>query len=276
MSFKILSTLKKIDADALVKFNDETSVNFQNGKWNISVENPKDEIGILESYRKALDLAKEKGCNTVAMPFCKICNLRNSIGILKELTEEYDIEVFLFISKRELLISNKLYEDVKNYLHDNFSPKRLVDSQGPSLQENLSYPIRVEKSEEIYEAPTYRLDDILENLDIGFSETLLELIRESGKTEAEIYKKANISRKLFSKIRNNKEYRPSKRTAIAFALALELDLDETEDFLSRAGYALSHSKKFDVIVEYFIVNGNYDIIELNEVLFAFDQPLIGY
>lgn len=113
------------------------------------------------------------------------------------------------------------------------------------------------------------------NLDAGFSETLLQLIDRTGKKDSVIYKKANVDRKLFSKIRNNMDYKPSKTTALAFAFALELDVDETKDFIGRAGFALSHSSKFDVIVEYFLVNRNYDVFELNEVLFAFDQPLIG-
>ena len=116
---------------------------------------------------------------------------------------------------------------------------------------------------------------LLKDLDAGFSETLLKLIDRSGKKDSEIYKKANVDRKLFSKIRNNMDYKPSKTTALAFAFALELDVDETKDFIGRAGFALSHSSKFDVIVEYFLVNRNYNVFELNEVLFAFDQPLIG-
>ena len=119
------------------------------------------------------------------------------------------------------------------------------------------------------------LTEMLENLDAGFSETLLQLIDRTGRKDSEIYRKANVDRKLFSKIRNNADYRPSKTTAIAFAFALELDIDETRDFIARAGFALSRSSKFDIIVEYFLINGNYDINELNEVLFAFDQPLIG-
>ena len=119
------------------------------------------------------------------------------------------------------------------------------------------------------------LEELLKKTDAGFSETLLKLIDRTGKKDAEIYKKANIDRKLFSKIRGNPAYKPSKPTAVAFAIALELDLEETRDFIGRAGFALTHSSKFDIIVEYFILHRNYDVFALNEMLFAFDQPLIG-
>lgn len=119
------------------------------------------------------------------------------------------------------------------------------------------------------------LDDLLEHLDAGFSETLLALIDQRGLADAEVYHRANLSRQLFSKIRSNPTYRPTKPTAVALAMALELDVPATQDLLARAGLTLSRTSKFDVIVRFFLERGIYDIYQLNEALFSYDQPLVG-
>ena len=118
------------------------------------------------------------------------------------------------------------------------------------------------------------LDDWLREMDAPFSTMLLRLIDQRGLTDVQVYKRANMSRQLFSKIRSDAAYRPAKKTVLALAVALELSLDETEDLLRRAGFALSNSSKADMIVEYFIVRGNHDIFAINEALYAFDQPLL--
>jgi hypothetical protein len=148
-----------------------------------------------------------------------------------------------------------------------------------SLRAKLFYDVGpdddIELQMEAEAAPRSALDERVKKLDEPFSRFLFRLIDARGLKDADVYKRANIDRKLFSKIRVGKNYRPGKKTVVARAVALKLTLDETSALLERAGYALSHAVMFDVIVEYFIVNGLYNISEINEVLLSYDQPLLG-
>ena len=239
---------------------------------------------LVSCYRTSLALAKEHGCETVAFPlissgvfgYPKDQALRVAVDTIGEFLLHNDMTVYIVIfSRTAYQISSKLFADIAEYVDDHY-----VDAHTDSQRERLRRMSVLESrtlSADAAAAPMAvgGLDSLLAHLDAGFSETLLKLIDRSGKKDSEIYKKANVDRKLFSKIRNNPDYKPSKATAIAFAIALELNLDETRDLVARAGYALSASSKFDVIIEYFIRQKKYDIFEINEVLFAFDQSLLG-
>lgn len=240
---------------------------------------------LVSCYQTSLALAKEHGCESVAFPlisseifgYPKDEALKVAIDTISSFLLENDMMVYIVIFDRKAYqISSKLFADINAYIDD-----RYVEEHRDSYAERISrlHSLAVEESCPIPAAPMVTkaasLDDALKQIDESFSEMLLRKIDECGMTDAECYKKANIDRKLFSKIRSDKLYRPSKPTVIAFALALELPLDELKDMLSKAGFALSHSSKFDIIVEYFVERGDYNVFEINEALFAFDQSLIG-
>lgn len=226
-------------------------------------------------YRCSLALAKEYGCESVAFPlissgvygYPKDQALRVAVDTIGGFLLENDMAVYLVLFDRKACqLGGRLFADIAAYIDD-----RYVDEHTDSRAE------RLHRMQALHAAPkkAQSLDDALGRLDESFSEMLLRKIDERGLTDAQCYKKANVDRKLFSKIRSDRFYRPSKPTVIAFSLALELPLDEMKDLLGKAGFALSRSNKFDIIVEYFVEQGNYNVFEINEALFAFDQSLIG-
>ena len=254
---------------------------------------------LISCYRTSLMLAKKYGCESVAFPlissgifgYPKDQALKVAIDTISSFLLENEMTVYIVIFDRKAYqISGKLFADIASYIDDRYVDEH-TDSRSERLRRMSAFrmeePMPCESSvcDEAIEKLTApmavssekaaTLDDALGQIDESFSEMLLRKIDERGMTDAQCYKKANIDRKLFSKIRSDKTYKPSKPTVIAFAIALELPLSEMKDMLMKAGFALSHSNKFDIIVEYFVEHGNYNVFEINEALFAFDQSLIG-
>lgn len=242
---------------------------------------------LVSAYRNSLELALAHQCRTVAFPlissgvygYPKDQALKVAVDTIGEFLLAHDMTVYLVVFDRAAYtIGAKLFADIAAYIDD-----RYVDDHTGSAEEeyrrNMAFapappPAALWEPAPCAAAPR-SLYDALGQLDESFSQMLLRKIDEKGMTDAQCYKKANIDRKLFSKIRSDVHYKPSKPTAMAFAIALELPLEEARELLEKAGFAFSHASKFDIIVEYFIAHKNYNIFEINEALFAFDQSLLG-
>lgn len=256
-------------------------------------------------YRSVFTEAERLGARSVAYPLISAGIYGFPVGealtIAREETEAFlrvheDVAVTLVMFDRATVrAGGELFDEIDEYIDDEYveasphmrrraerlaveawdaaAPDGLADSAAP---EAFAAAFGGEAVCAALSAAAPReLDDLLSNLDASFSETLLALIDERGMTDAEVYHRANLSRQLFSKIRSNRAYRPTKPTAVALAVALELDPRQTQDLLSRAGLALSRSSKFDVIVRFFLERGVHDVFRINEALFAYDQPLLG-
>ena len=239
------------------------------------------------AYETSLKLAKDYNLKSIAFPlissgiygYPKKEALNIAVSTIKEFLAENEMDIYLVVFDRKAVhLSEGLYEGIQHYIDDFYEDEDYRLRYTDLLEIEEIYQDDCDFQEPIYETKDFNkrsLESILDNIDESFSQMLLRLIDEKGKTDVEVYKKANMDRKLFSKIRSNKNYNPKKSTALSLAIGLELSLDETKDLLAKAGYTLSPSHKFDLIVEYFIKNKNYDIFIINEALFSFEQPLLA-
>lgn len=265
-------------------------------------------------YRSVFAEAERLGARSVAYPLISAgiygFPVDEALAIAREETEAFlrdhmDVAVTLVMFDRATMrAGGELFDEIDEYIDDEYveasphmrrraerlavevwdaaAPDGLADAGAPSGLADSAAPEAFAAAfggeavcAALSAAAPRELDDLLSNLDASFSETLLVLIDERGMTDAEVYHRANLSRQLFSKIRSNRAYRPTKPTAVALAVALELDPRQTQDLLGRAGLALSRSSKFDVIVRFFLERGVHDVFRINEALFAYDQPLLG-
>lgn len=262
------------------------------------------------AYANALRLAAEHQLNSIAFPlissgiygYPKDKALEAATSEIRAFLDSHEMDIYLAVFDRESFSAGKeLFGRIDSYIDQHYADLHLIArSQRPieempkAVREKSLFrrhppaDLSVEKmpytlpEESVFEAPMPHLagapdmlNSLVTNLDEPFSATLLRLIDLKGRTDVEVYKRANMDRKLFSKIRTGQGYTPGKRSVIALAIALELSLSETEDLLKQAGYALSHSQMFDVIIEFFIQNKHYDIFDINEALFHYDLPLLG-
>lgn len=230
------------------------------------------------AYLESLRLAVDNNLESIAFPlissgiygYPKAEALQVATSAIEDFLKDHELEVILAVyDKSAFTISKELLGEVESYIDQHY-----VDSHRSAMRRSLEKE-DILIQEAYMGKPALSLDQWVGNLDEPFSEMLLRLIDAKGMTDVEVYKRANLDRKLFSKIRSHKNYMPSKKTAIALAIGMQLSLEETEDLLGRAGFALSNAVIFDVIVEYFITTKQYNIFEINEVLFKYDQPILG-
>ena len=248
-------------------------------------------------YENALKRAVEYGCDSIAFPLIATNNygfpkekaLQIAVSAFSAFLLEQEMYIYLVVFDRNAFqLSEKLFHNITSYIDRHYVDAWEISVYGPKGNTRRQRLSRQLEDRPIRESclptggmpmappmPKLSLEDVLKQTDAGFTERLLELIDKTGKKDSEIYKKALLSKQHFSKIRNNPDYKPTKATAISLALALELDLDATKDLIGRAGYALTNSSKFDLIIQYFIEKKNYNIVEINIALYEFDQSLLG-
>lgn len=246
-----------------------------------------EEEKLYSCYKSALGLAKKYGLGSIAFPlissgiygYTKKQALCVATKAIMDFLADNEMDIYLVVyDKCSFEVSSKLFSEIKIYMDESLSETAYLYNETCRNRRYSSDEMMPEPVHMSYGAPMAPMPDfrsLFRKMDKSFSEYLIELIDRRGMKDSDVYKRANIDRKHFSKIRNNPQYKPKKTTAVAFAIALELDLSDTRELIGRAGFTLSHSSKFDIIIEYFIKHKEYNVFEINEVLFEFDQPLIG-
>ena len=238
-------------------------------RWEGGKKN--EDLLLASCYQKALMLAYEKGLRSIAFPLISA----GIYGYPKDQAYKIAVSTILsFLEEHELTVNLVLFEEIF-FKDEELRKKKLAEYVRRNLTEPEPKLDRLFCLSECRSCIAEPLDSIINEVALSFSQSLMALIREKGLDEVEVYKGANIDRKHFSKIRSNDSYQPNKRTVIAFALSLKLTAKETRTLLESSGYALSHSYVFDIIIEYFLENKHYDIHAINEVLFTYEQPLLG-
>ena len=267
---------------------------------------------LVSCYRSSLELAAEYKAESIAFPmisagaygYPKDEAMEVAVETISRFLLQHEMTVYLVVfGRQEFFTGKKLFRDVKEYIDDHYAETHVrknveyrreklwrrdeekalemdqsLFADGAELYDGMSVSCTAPEPEEAPRpafAPKTDWSELVKQTDEGFSAALLRMIDERGMTDAQCYKKANVDRRLFSKIRSDPDYRPSKPTALAFAVALELTLPETREFLGKAGFALTRSSKMDLVLEYCIKEGVYDVIRINEVLFDLDLPLLG-
>ena len=237
-------------------------------------------------YDNALRLAAERKCRSIAFPLISSGNygfpkdkaLQVAIAAFSAFLMENEMQIYLVVFDRGAYrLSEQLFQGVASYIDQHYVDSCELATYGAAPRLGRR---RLERCMEVCESmamprPSMSLEDFLKAKDSGFTQRLRELILEKGLKNSAVYKRANISKQLFSKIINDPDARPTKPTAIALALALELDLEGTRDLIGRAGYALTNSSTFDLIIRYFIERKQYNVVEINIALYEFDQSLLG-
>ena len=247
-------------------------------------------------YIESLKLAVKNGCRSVAFPlissgvygYPKDQVLKFAIQTITEFLFDHELTVYLCVfDKESYSFSQKLFSDIQEFINDEYVDEHDEDfyeafdgsidemPMAKCIQAPMCADAMMPRKRETSSADGKSLREYMKQMDRSFQEMLFDLIDESDMSDVECYKKANVDKRTFSKIKSNKDYKPSKQTVIAFAISLQLDMDTTQELLATAGFTLSRSKVFDKIIRYFIHNGNYDIFEINEALFEFDQQLLG-